>query len=182
MKLILVLIALILGCQASLYGRLDTFEDVGHTTPKKLFTIFDNVYFRSYFDETNQTFTKIEIKQFRVDLWNGTQIVFFKDGTFEPVAKEVYLLFGDTSSLDHITAVVNLNPTVFDVAYLTKQYVNFAMVLELTDTHHQKQTYTLNTVVQIKNDDTVGDGGGSNACMLTVSALTSLIALCLIFI
>lgn len=176
MKLFLFLIAFILGCNATLYGRLDTFEDVGHTTPKKLFNIFDNVYFRSYFDETNETFSDITIKQFRVDLWNGTEIVFFKDGTFTSKGEEVYLLLGDTSNLNKITAVVNLNPTVFDVAYLTKQYINFVMDLELTDTHNQKQFYQLNTVVQVKNDDT---GEESHANILTVSALTSLIVFCL---
>ncbi len=177
MKFLLFLLALIFGCNATLYGRLDTFQDVGHTTPKKLFNIFDNVYFRSYFDETNETFSDIKIQQFHVDMWNGTQILLFDDGSFTSKGEEVYLLLGDTSDLNKITAVVNLNPTVFDVAYQTKQYVNFIMDLELTDTHHHKQFYSLSTVVEVKNDDSV-----SNGHMLTVSALTILSVTCLLLL
>ena len=61
MKILLVLSCILSVCLAEISLRLDTFADIGNRTPKNVFDAYDNVYFRTYADVTNETIINIKI-------------------------------------------------------------------------------------------------------------------------
>ena len=151
MKISIILFALVCVSYADIYGRLDSFEDIGYLTPKNSFVIYDNVYFRTYFDKVNDTVSHVNIKEFYATLANGTIYMFYKDGTYYPASQEVYLILGNRNNLNEITAVLNLNPTIFDVPRGDRQATAFTMRMGIDFTSSGSIEYTITSQIIIGN-------------------------------
>lgn len=152
MKSIIILFAfLVCAIRADIYGRLDSFEDIGYLTPKKNFNINDNVYFRTYFDKVNDTVTNVVIKDFYVSLVNGTKIILFRAGTYYPASEDVYLIFGVRNDLNAITAVLKLEPTIFDVPPGDRQATAFTMELAIDFASSSSLDYAITSQIVIGN-------------------------------
>lgn len=151
MKFLIIILAIICGSYADIYGRLDSFEDIGYLTPRNNFIIYDNVYFRTYFDKVNETVNIVTIKQFYTSLANGTIIPFYVHGVYTPASTEVYLILGNRNNLNDITTVLNLNPTIFDVPRGDRQTTAFTMDVEIHFEHSGITPYSVTSQIVIGN-------------------------------
>lgn len=151
--LIAILLFFVLNASSYMAGRLDTFRDIGYLTPKNVFQINENIYFRTYFDIINETVTDISAKTFSVNFWNGSRVDFYKNDTYLPYSNTVYLIIGDRPNDFVITIVMNLNADVFSVDSGTQQYVNFILDLSIKHSNTEEITYySVSSQIQIQNN------------------------------
>lgn len=151
MKIYFLIFAIICGSYADIYGRLDSFQDIGYLTPQNNFIIYDNVYFRTYFDKVNDTVNTVTIKQFYSSLENGTRVLFYNNGVYTDASNEVYLILGNRNNLNDITIVLNLHPSIFDVAKGERQTTAFTMDLEIHFKNSGITHYPITSQINIGN-------------------------------
>lgn len=144
-------------------GRLDSYEDVGYVIPKKTFQVGENAYFKTYFDIFNETLTDIVARKFSVNLWNGSNILFFENGFYVPPADEVNLIVGDGVNDNQVNIVLRLIPDVFPVVDGTQQYASFSLLLDLVHPSGPNTEYTVNSLVSIQNHYTPPTITGSSS-------------------
>lgn len=162
MKLIFIF-CLITFCSAILNGRLDTFDDVGYLTPKNSFKINDNIYFRTYFEyESEDNIKNINLNKFSVDLWNGTNILFFNNGNYTDFATIVNLIIGDPNNILDINIVLNINPDIFSIEIEKSRNINFKANYNVINNEGIFTTFQTGSLIKVSNLDEDSEQSNAN--------------------
>lgn len=146
-------------------AKLQTYSDDQMSLPNNFFKINQHVYFRAHIDTFNDSIVDLNMKSFKVRLWNASWITFVDYLQFYDSAAQVELLVGEDKNNLNINLVLKLNPIIFPVPEETNKEVNFTLRMDIIYENRTREKKDLSIKIIISNK--------LNSTESTTSKLTS---------